>query len=183
MKKYILIFAAVHVFMLTAKSQDYLTRNGSVSIYSHTPLEDISAQNNETLSVLNSSTGDIEFKVAVKGFHFAKTAMEEHFNNPDYMDSEKFPKAGFKGKVTNLSAVNFSKDGSYKVTVQGDLTMKGITKPVSAQGTITVSNGTVTAVSTFNVNRKDFNVIGEAFTQKKIADQIQITVNCKYDKR
>jgi len=109
--------------------------------------------------------------------------MEDHFNNPDYMDSEKYPKAGFKGKITNTSAVNFSQNGTYKVTVQGDLTIKATTKPVTAQATIVVDNGSVTATCVFNVNRKDFDVIGEAFVQKKIADQIEITANCKYDKR
>jgi len=165
------------------KAQDYLTRNGNVSFYSHTALEDIKAQNNEAVSTLNSQTGDIEFKVAVKSFHFAKTAMEDHFNNSDYMNSEKYPKAGFKGKITNLSAVNFSQNGTYKVNVQGDLTMKATTKPVTAQATITVDNGTVSASCVFTVNRLDFDVIGEAFVQKKIAEQIEITVNCKYDKR
>jgi hypothetical protein len=59
----------------------YLTRNGNLSFSSHTPLEEIKAQNNEAVSVLNSATGDIEFRIAVKSFHFPKTAMEEHFND------------------------------------------------------------------------------------------------------
>jgi len=48
--------------------------------------------------VLNSATGDIEFKIAVKGFHFPRTAMQEHFNDDDYMASEKYPKAALKEK-------------------------------------------------------------------------------------
>ena len=92
-------------------TQTYITRNGNISFSSHTALEDIKAENNEAVSVLNTATGDLEFKVAVKSFHFQKTAMEDHFNDDDYMASEKYPKAGFKGKITNISSVNFSKDG------------------------------------------------------------------------
>ncbi|MEP6512278.1 MAG: YceI family protein [Parafilimonas sp.] len=183
MKQIIIFSLLATAIFSTVRAQNYITRNGNVSIFSHTPLEDIKAQNNEAVSVLNSATGDIEFKVAVKSFHFPKASMEEHFNTDDYMDSEKYPKAGFKGKINKLSEVNFAKDGTYKVTVQGDLTMKDATKSITAQGIITVGGGVVTAQSTFTINRKDFHIIGESYVQKRIAEQIEITVNCKYDKR
>ncbi len=183
MKKSISTFLFIVIIFSAVTAQDYITRNGNVSFYSHTPLEDIKAENNEAVSTLNSQTGDIEFKIAVNSFHFRKTAMEEHFNKADYMNSGQYPKASFKGKITNLSAVNFSKDGKYNVTVQGNLTLKNTTKPVTAQGTVTVNNVDVSAQSTFTVNRKDYDVIGESFVQKKINDKIEITVNCKYNKR
>lgn len=181
MKKIIALTCLVYSCCFTAFSQTYLTRNGSISFYSHTPLEDIKAQNNEAVSVLNAATGAIQFKVAVKSFHFPKTAMEEHFNTDDYMASSKFPKAGFDGKIDNISAVDFSKDGSYAVTVSGNLTIRDVTKPVSAKGTIVIKNGKPVASATFTIKRKDYNVIGESFVQKKIAEEIQITVNCEYD--
>src|SRR4030095_14885741 len=106
MKKIIATHLLICILGFAGQAQSYLTRNGNVSFYSHTPLEDIKAQNNEAVSVLNSATGDIEIKVAVKSFHFQKTAMEDHFNNDDYMASEKYPKASFKGKITNLPGVN-----------------------------------------------------------------------------
>jgi polyisoprenoid-binding protein YceI len=183
MKKISIALLLLLFFAKNDFAQTYITRNGNISFYSHTPLEDVKAQNNEAVSVLNAATGDLEFKVAVKSFHFAKTAMEDHFNNDDYMASEKYPKAGFKGKIANISAVNFSKDGTYNVTVSGDLTIRDVTKKVSAQGTITVKGGNLTVNSTFNVKRRDYNVIGESFVQKKLSEDIQITVNCQYDKQ
>jgi polyisoprenoid-binding protein YceI len=183
MKKLIVTHFLIFFIGLAAYSQTYITRNGNVSFYSHTPLEDIKAQNNEAVSVLNAATGDIEFKVAVKSFHFPKTAMEEHFNDDDYMGSEKYPKAGFKGTIANISSVNFSKDGTYNVSVAGNLTIRDVTKPVSAQGSIIVKGGSITVTSTFTIKRKDYNVIGESFVQKKIAEDIQININCQYDKQ
>jgi len=183
MKKFLAVAALSFLFHTTVFSQNYITRNGNVSFYSHTPLEDIKAQNNEAVSVLNASTGDLEFKVAIKSFHFAKTAMEEHFNDDDYMASEKYPKAGFKGKIDNISVVNFSKDGTYTISVSGDLTIKNVTKSIKAAGTITVSAGNITANSTFTVKRKDYNVVGESFLQKRIGEDIQITINCQYEKQ
>jgi polyisoprenoid-binding protein YceI len=170
------------IVALTAYNQIFITRNGNVSFYSHTPLEDIKAENNEAVSVLNAGTGDIEFKIAIKSFHFPKTAMEEHFND-DYMAFGKFAKADFKEKITNISSANFLKEGIYNVSVSGNLTIKDVTKPVSSNGTITVKNGIVTAAASFKVQRRDYNVIGESFVQKKIAEEIEINVNCQYDKQ
>jgi polyisoprenoid-binding protein YceI len=170
-------------FAFHANAQDYITRNGSISFSSHTPLEDINADNNEVASTLNSTTGAFEFKAAIKSFHFKKTAMEQHFGDEEYMDAGKYPKASFSGKITNLSSVNFSKDGAYKVTVQGNLTIRDVTKPVTVEGTITITNGVVTAQSKFDVNRKEYHVIGQAFLQQKIGEQIHISINCQYEKR
>ncbi|MBV9962425.1 MAG: YceI family protein [Parafilimonas sp.] len=183
MKKFLVAVAILFFSYATTFGQNYITRNGNVSFYSHTPLEDIKAQNNEAVSVLNASTGDLEFKVAIKSFHFAKTAMEDHFNNDDYMASEKYPKAGFKGKIENVSAVNFSKDGTYNISVSGDLTIKNVTKSIKAAGTVKVSGGNISVNSTFTVKRKDYNVIGESFLQKRIGEDIQITINCQYEKQ
>jgi len=179
----IIVFAIILFSGLTSFSQTYVTRNGNVSFYSHTPLEDIKAQNNEAVSVLNAATGDIEFKIAIKSFHFQKMAMEEHFNNDDYMASDKFPKSDFKGRIVNISSVNFLKDGTYNVSVSGNLTIKSVTKSITAEGTVSVKNGAVKTAATFKVQRKDYNVTGESFVQKKIAEDIEITVNCNYDKQ
>jgi len=174
----ILILAAFNV-----NAQDYLTRNGNISIYSHTDLEDVKGNNNEVVSLLNSATGSFDFKVAIKSFHFAKAAMEDHFNDENYMETDKYPKAGFSGKISNMADINFSKDGVYTVTVSGNLTVKDVTKPVTAKGTITVKNGKVSVQSMFTVKRKDYHVMGQSFVQSKLSDDIQITVNCDYDKR
>jgi len=181
MKIILAIIGTLITFYVNA--QDYITRNGNITFYSHTPLEDINAENNEVASTLNSSTGALEFRAVIKSFHFRKAAMEDHFGNSDYMDADKYPKASFTGKITNLSSVDFAKDGTYKVAVQGNLTIKDVTKPVTVDGMITVKSGIVTAEGKLDVNRKDFHVIGEAFVQKKIEDEIHVTVNCQYDKR
>ena len=183
MKNIIVAYFLICFFSVKGFSQTYITRNGNISFYSHTALEDVQAENNEAVSVLNAATGDLEFKIAVKSFHFVKTAMEDHFNNDDYMASEKYPKAGFKGKITNISSVNFSKDGVYNITASSDLTIRDVTKPVTANGTIAVMGSSITVASSFTVKRKDYNVIGEAFVQKKIGEEIQIKVNCAYEKQ
>src|SRR5436189_6386529 len=100
------IFFIIGIFVAcSVNAQDYITRNGNIVFYSHTPLEDVNAENNEVASTLNSSTGALEFRAAIKSFHFKKAAMEQHFGDDSYMEAEKYPKASFSGKITDLSSV------------------------------------------------------------------------------
>ena len=110
-----LIFSVIILSLVTSvNAQKFMTKNGFISFYGHTPMEDIKADNNQVASVLDISTGDLVFQVLIKSFHFDRALMEEHFNE-NYMESDKFPKASFKGKITNLQSVNFSKNGTYDV--------------------------------------------------------------------
>lgn len=182
MKK-LVILMIVTMIAGSAFAQDYLTRNGKISFHSSTPIEDIDAVNNEVLSSLNTATGQFDFRVAILGFKFEAVDMQKHFNGDTYMNSAKYPRASFSGKVTDLSKVDFKKDGTYNVTVQGNLTIKDVTKPVIANGTITVKGGKITAKSEFKIKRAEYNVSGEAIHEKKIGQVITIKVDCTYDKR
>mgnify|MGYP006165288759 CR=1 FL=1 len=77
--------------------ENYMTRNGQISFFSSTPLEDIKAINNEVASVINRKTGSVQFIILIKSFQFRKAAMQDHFNGKDYMDSDRYPKAELKG--------------------------------------------------------------------------------------
>lgn len=182
MKKTILLFAVATSMTMISFGQDYLTRNGKISFFSHTDVEDIKAENNEVVSTINSKTGAMEFKVAIKSFIFPKASMQQHFNDGRYMDSDKFPKAEFAGKISNLKNINFKKDGTYKVTVEGKITIKETTKDVKADGEVVIANGVLTTKSVFNLNRKDYNVIGPSMVQNKIADVLELTVDCIFEK-
>jgi polyisoprenoid-binding protein YceI len=182
MKKLIVLMTLV-VAGTSAFAQSYSTKNGKISFHSSTPIEDINATNNEVVSTLNASTGKFEFGVAILGFKFKSVDMQKHFNGKTYMNSSQYPKAVFKGTISNLSAVNFSKDGTYEVTVTGNLTIKDVTKAITTSGTITIAGGKVTAKSEFKINRSEYNVSGEAIHEKKIAQTITVRVDCTYNKK
>ena len=181
--KYIIL--AVSVIVLTGNSlyaQKYMTRTGKVTFFSATSLENIEAFNNETGSVLDAKTGDIIFQVPIRSFKFEKALMQEHFNE-NYMESSKYPKAEYKGKITNLSAVNFAKDGRYDVQTAGKMTIHGVTKDVSIPGTITVKGNTITSASKFKVKTADYNIAIPKLVEGKIAKEIEVTVNSIMDKK
>jgi polyisoprenoid-binding protein YceI len=156
-----------------------MTKNGYIGFYSHTPIEDIKADNNQVAGVIDASTGEMVFQVLIKSFHFEKALMEEHFNE-NYMESEKFPKSVFKGKITNLSSVDFTKPGKYDVTVEGDLNMHDVTNRVTVKGTIEVVAGGVNASSKFNIIPEDYKINIPGVVRNNIAKNLEVTVTMKY---
>lgn len=163
------------------QAQDiYMTRTGKIDFHAGTSVEDIDGVNNEVASLLNVKSGELVFTVLVKSFHFKRASMEEHFNE-NYMESTKYPKASYKGKITNLAAVDFSANGQYPVTTEGELTIHGITKKITAPGKVTVQNGKITAQSTFRILMSDYGIQIPGVVADKIAKEAEINVNCIYE--
>lgn len=176
--KYIFILTFISAF-LTTNAQKFMTKNGYIGFYSHTPVEDIKADNNQVASILDISTGEIAFQVLIKSFQFEKALMQEHFNE-NYLESEKFPRSTFSGKITNFSDVNFSKPGKYEVTVEGDLLIHGVTKKISTKGSVEIAENSIIATSKFNIQPEDYNINIPAVVRNNIAKIIEVTVNMKY---
>jgi len=178
MKRSAFILILSFVF-LSANAQRYMTKNGFIGFYSHTSMEDIKADNNQVAGVLDISTGEMVFQALIKSFHFDRALMEEHFNE-NYMESDKIPKSSFKGKITNLAAVSFSKNGTYEVIVEGDLTIHDVTNKISTKGTIEVVTGGINASSKFNIVPEDYKISIPGVVREKINKSLEVTVTMKY---
>lgn len=183
MKKILLVaFASFSIMMVTAQTK-YVTRAGKATIYSHTIAEDISANNNNITGIVNSESGDIAISVPVQSFQFEKALMQEHFNQPNFMDSKQYPKINLKGKITNLSVINFSKDGTYEADIAGDLTIRGTTKSINEKAHITVKDGKVSVHCKFIVKDIGSFGVGKPMGKKKnnVADNIEVTYMAAYE--
>jgi hypothetical protein len=179
MKKSIVLIAILFVCTIISAQNRYLTKNGHIGFYSHTAMEDIKADNNQIGSILDIEKGEILFTVLMKSFRFDRALMEEHFNE-NYAESDKFPKASFKGKITNLAAVDFKKAGVYSVDVEGDMTMHGVTKPHNAKGTIEVKGENLLAKAKFNISLKEYGIVIPDLVKDKIQDSMEITLDMDY---
>ena len=174
----------IHILIFTALAtsvgaQKYFTRDGKVTFHSDAPLEKIEAENNKVASVLDAGTGDVEFAVLIKSFRFDKALMEEHFNE-NYLESSKFPKATFKGKVTNLSSINLHQSGKYPAIVKGDLTIHGVTKPIEISGTIVTDGNYFQASSIFDIAVADYEIEIPKVVRDNVAKTVQIHVEIDY---
>ncbi len=164
----------------TAFSQEkYFSKTGHIWFYSETALETIEAHNNQVASVININTGAIAFDVLMKSFKFKKALMEEHFNE-NYIQSGKYPKCTFSGKFVEFKIENFTKDGTYKTSVEGDMTMHGVTKHVKESGSIVVNDGKIIAKSKFNLKPEDYGIEIPGIVRDKIASSMEINVDITY---
>lgn len=178
MKVKILALTMLALFQV-AQAQKLITKTGHVWFYSKTPLEEVEAHNRQAVSTLDPSTGEMAFMLLIKSFEFKRALMQEHFNE-NYMESEKYPKASFKGKITNLDKIDFKKDGVYNTEVSGDMTIHNVTKALSAKGTLEVKGGTVVASSKFFTTPHEWDIEIPSVVEDKIAKQIEVTVEATY---
>lgn len=178
MKKILILFVLCALCIGVQAQKVFQTKSGKIKFYSSAPLENIEAINNQVDSKL-ATNGQTTFMLGIKGFRFENATMQEHFNE-NYMESTKFPKAVFLGNITNIASVNFDKDGSYKVSVTGDLEIHGVKKKITIEGTIDIKAGKVAVKSKFNIKLSDFNIKGSLIGEK-IAKEVEVTVDCKYD--
>lgn len=150
------------------------TTSATVSFDASTPADPVAkAENKTVIAAIDPKTGTVQFEAAVKNFAFENKKVEEHFNAERWLNSEKFPKFSFKGKIEDLGKVNFKKDGTYTVSVAGDLTVKETTKAIKTPATITVSGGKVSTSASFSVNLPDFGVMADG---TKISKDAKVTV-------
>jgi polyisoprenoid-binding protein YceI len=164
-----------------ASAQDRLiTRNGAISFYSKTAVEDIEAHTQTAVSVLDKKTGQVEFSLLIKSFTFEKALMQEHFNE-NYLESDKFPKSVFKGHIDDLNKIDFSKDGKYVVSITGQLTIHGETNMVTVPASFALANGKAMANAEFNVNLADYKISIPSVASEKISRTVKISVELTYE--
>jgi len=179
MKKITLVIVAMMLTALTF-GQRYITKNGHIKFYSETPIESIEAHNRQVNSVLDVTTGEFVFKVLMKSFEFEKALMQEHFNE-NYVESDKYPNATFKGKVTNLNDLDLSKDGKYEAEVEGELTIHGETQLIQTNGTFDVAGNEIKGTSVFIVKPEDYKIKIPNTVMNNIAEEIEVTVDIKLE--
>ena len=184
MKNLILIIVTIALSMNAFAQDSFVTKSAYAKIFSTTSIEDIEAENFKVISKINPTTGDFIVSVPVQSFKFEKALMQKHFNQPNFMDSQQFPKIKFKGKIDDLSKVDFTKDGKYEVTITGDLTIRAVTQTVTEKGIIEIKAGKVSSNSVFIVKNIYQYGVGKPKSKTKenaIAEDIKITFKAKYD--
>ena len=175
MKK-LIVLLLLFVGTVNVSAQKYMTKTGSLKFEASVDsFEEIAAENKNTSAILESSTGEIAVLTLVKGFRFKIALMEEHFNE-NYIESDKFPKATFKGKVEDFDVAKLSSaSGMFKIS--GDLTLHGKTKKVTTNAKISKSGDKITITGNFEAKPEDFDIEIPKLVSKKVADKVKITFN------
>lgn len=160
MKK--LLLTALLVSSTLVSAQQYLTREARLNFDAGSPLEDIEAFTESGSAVYDVNTGKIGVQVLMTSFQFKRALMQEHFNE-NYVESEKFPKASFKGI--------YSGDN-----VTGGLTIHGVTKEIRVPARLNKESGNFILVTSFDITLADFDVKIPSAVANKISKTASIQV-------
>ena len=179
MKRNITILLLILSYVSASEAQKYITKEGVIDIFSETSLFTIEAKNQKVASILNTENGEIVASTLVRSFKFREALVEEHFNE-NYMESHLYPKAIFKGKITNFNQVDLSKNGTYNVNIKGSLTIHGETRELVSPGVLEVKDGMITGKTEFIVSLSNYKIKIEDQYKDRIKDEIKLNVNFNY---
>jgi polyisoprenoid-binding protein YceI len=169
----VLMIFSLATFATGLKAQKkYTTRNAKIDFISEAQLELIKAATTSVRGLIDPATNQFAFTIDVNSFQgFNSTLQREHFNEK-YMESEKYPKATFSGKI--IEAVDFLSDGAYDVRAKGDLDIHGVKQTRIIKAKIAIKNGSLRINATFDVPLSDHNITIPAVVSQKIATQIKV---------
>jgi len=180
MKKSIL-FLSLIALTTGVMAQKAVTTSAVITFDATTPKDALpKAENKAVIASFDKKTGAVMFEAAVNNFAFTNARIQEHFNGDKWMNAAAFPKFTFSGKIDKPGSVNFKKNGTYNVNVKGDLTVKGIAKPVSAPATVVVKDGVITSSSTFSIKLADYGITGGSIDSGKVSPDPSITVSATF---
>jgi hypothetical protein len=159
-----------------ASAQKFTSEKGELSFFSDGAIEDIEAKNQMVGSLFNMGTGELVYIAKVKDFVFPKTLMREHFNEK-YMETEKFPKSTFQGKLTGFSP---NASGEQRVRAVGKINIHGITRDIDVPGTLEFSGGKAKMKAKFIVKLADYNIKIPTLIWQNIAEEVEVRVEFTY---
>jgi hypothetical protein len=172
----IIILLCLLVGSFQGSAQKFITKTGNLKFEaSVTSFEEIDAENKNTSAVLESSTGEIAVLGLMKGFRFKVALMEEHFNE-NYVESDKFPKTTFKGKIEDFDISKLTVI-TKTVKISGDLTLHGKTKKITTMAKASKTGDKITVTGNFEVKPEDFDIEIPKLVSKKVADKVNVSFN------
>jgi polyisoprenoid-binding protein YceI len=159
----------------------YFTRSGIISFFSSAPLENIEAVNEQVTCVLDMETGEVAFRVPVPSFTFKNGLMQEHFNE-NYLESEKYPHASFKGSIDDWDLIMLSNE-SQQVKLTGIMNIHGVSHEVKYTGMISKIDEQIRGSAKFKIIVADYEIKIPKIVRDNIAKVVDVTVNLNLKKK
>lgn len=178
MKKNLLFLFMLATSLVAIGQSKFISKNAYISFYSSTPMEDILGESNEAVTILNAETGEIAFQALMTTFHFKRALMEEHFNE-NYMESAKFPKAKFNGKIEGYNSSMLNAPVS-DIKVTGILSVHGVEKTITISAKLGLEDGKLVGTSKFKVTPENYGIKIPSLVRDKIGKEMEITVKANY---
>jgi hypothetical protein len=173
--KRIILIAMLSLTRICLSQENIISKSGTITFEaSVASFEEVKATNNSVTFVLNPMTGEIASLALIKGFRFKVALMEEHFNE-NYIESDQYPKAIFKGKIDGFD-VNGLNANPKNFIIKGTLALHGKSKDINVSARISKSAAGINLVSDFSVNASDFNIPIPSIVKNKVSNKINIRI-------
>jgi YceI-like domain len=173
----ILSFVIILLLHFNGFSQKrFFSEKSNITFFSEGVIEEIKASNTKVTSILDLQSGEVAYLLSPKDFQFEKKLMQVHFNEK-YMESEKFPRSTFKGKIQGHDA---SSTTLQQVKAVGQLSIHGVTRDVDIPGTLQIEGNTVTLKAKFMVKLIDYNIKVPQIVWQNIAQEVEVSVHFLY---
>jgi len=172
MKKIILL-SLLFIYNPIVAQEEKVTTSGIINFEASVPLfEEVKATNNTASCILNTKTGAIATIVLIKDFRFKIPMMEKHFNE-NYMESDDYPKASFKGIIEGFNWYIIGTSPK-EFKLKGTLKIHGKSKKISTIAILKKSNNGLEIISDFDVNIRDFNIEIPEMLSMKVAETVNV---------
>lgn len=161
---------------LSSAQEKIITKNGKITFEASVPsFEEVKAVNESVTCIINTKTGEIASLALIRGFRFKVALMEEHFNE-NYMESNKYPKATFKGKIANFDYSKLSSEGK-KYTIKGTLEIREKKKEITVEALLSKNANGLDLIADFTVDSEDFDIKIPAIVSKKMTKIVNINLD------
>lgn len=156
--------------------EKWTTQSGSINFEASVPLfEEVRAQNNNVYTVLNTKDKSLICIVRIKDFNFKRELMQTHFNEI-YMESDKYPKATFKGIISNFDITKMSSE-EVILPINGKIKIHGVTQPISIKGKFKKIANTIQLTADFDLNTDDFKIEIPSMILPKISKTVKTHID------
>lgn len=167
----LIVFFSIQSFA----QEKYYTKSGNIVFESSVAsFEEVKATNTKVTAILKND-GTIAALALVKAFRFKIALMEEHFNE-NYIESNKFPKATFSGKIIGFSIEKLTSEEK-EFVIKGKLSIKGNRKEINTKCFIKIVNGLISLKSKFTTKPEDYGIKIPKIVRNKIAKKVAVFLN------
>jgi len=178
MTKINLLFLFLLYQTVALQAQDrIITRQGQISFFSYTSVENIEASNNQVYSLVDIPSKGIAVSMLMRAFVFKKALMEEHFNE-SYVESDIYPRLNFEGNLENF---DIESKEAQTLIVRGILDFHGVKKEVSIKVKIELLQNRYLFSGNFDIAIDDYNIKVPPLLAPNIAKSITIKFRFEYE--
>jgi hypothetical protein len=173
------VFAFCSLTECTLNAQDrYLDKKGVIVFEASEKLfEEVKAKNESVTAILDVTKNEIASLALIRGFRFKNPLMQEHFNE-NYIESDLYPKAIFKGKIIGLNLADLG-SASKEYTIKGELEIRGRKKSIEPLVQIQHIKNVIAIQGSFKVLPQDFDIQIPKIVENKIAKEVWVRFDFK----